>query len=102
MFRRLDSDFVFRLSFYSDSFMILTKIAVKQNVDTDTRPHVCGVFLMFILALADGLCCTRFIYPILCWCWCSKIRNRSIDWSQVSRFLPEDGDRIQSPKRCVF
>jgi hypothetical protein len=24
----------------------------------------------------------------------------SVDWAQLSRLLPEDGDRIQSPKRC--
>jgi hypothetical protein len=24
----------------------------------------------------------------------------SVDWAQLSTFLPEDGDRIQSPKRC--
>jgi hypothetical protein len=26
----------------------------------------------------------------------------STDWAQLSRLLPEDGDRIQSPKRCVL
>jgi hypothetical protein len=26
----------------------------------------------------------------------------SIDWLQLSRVLPEDGDRIQPPKRCVL
>jgi hypothetical protein len=26
----------------------------------------------------------------------------SIDWAQLSRLLPKDGDRIQSPKRCVL
>jgi hypothetical protein len=26
----------------------------------------------------------------------------SIDWAQLSRFLPEEGDRIQSTKRCVL
>jgi Zn-finger protein len=25
-----------------------------------------------------------------------------MDWVELSRLLPEDGDRIQSPKRCVL
>jgi hypothetical protein len=25
-----------------------------------------------------------------------------MDWAQLSRILPEDGDRIQYPKRCVL
>jgi hypothetical protein len=25
-----------------------------------------------------------------------------IDWGEFSRLLPEDGERIQSPKRCVL
>jgi hypothetical protein len=29
-------------------------------------------------------------------------RTSSIDWTQLSRLLPEDGDRIQSPKHCVL
>jgi hypothetical protein len=29
-----------------------------------------------------------------------EIETSSVDWAQLSRFLPEDGDRIQSPKRC--
>jgi hypothetical protein len=27
-------------------------------------------------------------------------RIRSVDWVRQSRLLPEDGDRIQSPKPC--
>jgi hypothetical protein len=30
-----------------------------------------------------------------------EIGTSSIDWAKLSRILPEDGDRIQSPKRCV-
>jgi hypothetical protein len=30
------------------------------------------------------------------------ISGPEIDWAQLSRVLPEDGDRIQSPKRCVL
>jgi hypothetical protein len=40
--------------------------------------------------------------PILCWCWCPEIGTSSIDWAQLSRLLPEDGDKTQSPKRFVF
>jgi hypothetical protein len=40
---------------------------------------------MFVLTLADGLCCAWFIYPVLCWCWCSEIGTNSIDWAQLSR-----------------
>jgi hypothetical protein len=73
-------------------------------MDIGARPQVCGVFLMFmfVLTLAGGLCCASFIYPILCWCWCLEIWISSIDLAQMSRLLSEDGDRIQSPKRCVF
>jgi hypothetical protein len=28
--------------------------AMKQCMDIDARPHVCGIFLMFVLTLADG------------------------------------------------
>jgi hypothetical protein len=28
-----------------------------------------------------------------------EIETSSFDWAQLSRLLPEDGDRIQSPKR---
>jgi hypothetical protein len=30
-----------------------------------------------------------------------EIVTSSIDWAKLSRVLPEDGDRIQSPKRRV-
>jgi hypothetical protein len=31
---------------------------------------------MFVLTLADGLCCAWFVYPSLCWCWCPEIGTR--------------------------
>jgi hypothetical protein len=31
-----------------------------------------------------------------------QIGASSADWTQQSRFLPEDGDRVQSSKRCVL
>jgi hypothetical protein len=31
--------------------------------------------------------------------WCPEIEISSVDWAQPSRLLPEDQDRIQSPKR---
>jgi hypothetical protein len=34
--------------------------------------------------------------------WTPEIGASSVDWTQQSRFLPEDGDRVQPPKRCVF
>jgi hypothetical protein len=43
-----------------------------------------------------------YVYTALCWCWCPETGTNSIDWAQLSRFLPEGGDRIQSPKRCVL
>jgi hypothetical protein len=54
--------------------------------------------LMFVLTPADGLCCVWLIYPIWCWLRCPEIEISSVDWAQPSRLLPEDGDRIQSPK----
>jgi hypothetical protein len=62
------------------------------------KSHVCRVSLVFVLTHADGLCCLWFIYPVLC--WCPEIGTSSIDRAQLSRLLPEDGDRIQSPKLC--
>jgi hypothetical protein len=32
----------------------------------------------------------------------SGLATSSIDWAKLSRFLPEEGDGIQSPKRCVL
>jgi hypothetical protein len=29
-------------------------------------------------------------------------RSSSVDWAKLSRFLPESGDKIQSPKRHVL
>jgi hypothetical protein len=55
---------------------------------------------MFVLTPTDGLCCVRFVYHVLCWLWCLEIGTGSIDWAQLSRLLPEDGDRVQSTKRC--
>jgi hypothetical protein len=31
-----------------------------------------------------------------------ELETSSIYWDQLSRFLPEDGDRIQPPKRWVL
>jgi hypothetical protein len=60
------------------------------------------MFLMFVLTITDGLCCSWFIYPTLCWCCCLEIGTSSIDWAQMRRFSPEDTNRIQSPKSCVL
>jgi hypothetical protein len=67
----IQTNFLSIVDFYSDITLILTTIAVKQCMDIGARPHVCRVlfmFLIFVLTLADGLRCTWFIYPILCWC----------------------------------
>jgi hypothetical protein len=71
-------------------------------MDIGARLHVCGIFLMFVLTFAVGLCCGWFMYPIWCWCLCSEVGNSSIDWGQLNRFLPEYGDIIQSPKLYVL
>jgi hypothetical protein len=34
------------------------------------------------------------------WAQSSDIRTSSIDWAQLSKVFPEDGDRIPSPKCC--
>jgi hypothetical protein len=57
---------------------------------------------MYALTLADNLCCVWFTYPIFCWCSGPEIGASSIDWALLSRLLPEDGDRIRHPKRCVL
>jgi hypothetical protein len=49
----------------TDISLMLTT-AVKQCMDMGARPHVCGVILILVLTLADGLCCAWIIYPILC------------------------------------
>jgi hypothetical protein len=59
------------------------------------------MFLMFVLTLADGLCCVWFIYPILCWCWCLELGTNSVDWVQLSKFHLKT-DRIQSAKCYAF
>jgi hypothetical protein len=40
---------------------------------------------MFVLTLAGGLYCARYIYPVLCWNLCPEMTS-SIDWAQLSRF----------------
>jgi hypothetical protein len=47
-----------------------------------------------------NLSCGCFIYPLYHWQGCPQIGASSADWTPQSRFLPEDGDRVQSPKRC--
>jgi hypothetical protein len=38
------------------------------------------------------------------WCWhrCPEIWTSSVDWAQLSRFFPEDGDRIQVETLCLL
>jgi hypothetical protein len=54
----------------------------------------------------DGTRCwltvSRNVTLTLTWCRCPEIGTSFIDLAQLNRLSPEDGDRIQSPKRCVF
>jgi hypothetical protein len=58
-------------------------------------------YLMFVLTLADGLCCAWIIYPALCWYRCPEMGTSSIDWAQLSRFRLET-DAEFSPRNAVF
>jgi hypothetical protein len=44
------------------------------------------MILIFVLTLADDLCCAWIIYPILCFCWCPEKGTSSTDWAQLIRF----------------
>jgi hypothetical protein len=62
---------------------------VNYCIHICARPHLFGefeCFLIFILTLADGLCCAWFIYPIRYQCGRPEIWTSSIDWAQLSRF----------------
>jgi hypothetical protein len=73
-FRRLDSVFVFRYNLLS---------------------WAVSVFRYNLLSWAVSV----FSYNLLSWA-VSVFRYNLLNWA--SRFFPEDGDRIQSPKRCVL
>jgi hypothetical protein len=55
---------------------------------------------MFVLTPADGLRYVWITYPVLRWFWCPDIGTSSIDSTQLSMLLPEEGVRAQSPKSC--
>jgi hypothetical protein len=42
--------------------------------------------------------CLVYISSLI-WFWAPEIGTRSIDCAQLSRLLPENGDRVQHPKR---
>jgi hypothetical protein len=47
------------------------------------------------------VCAVLGLYtPSWCWYKCPELGTSSIDWFQLSIILPEDGDRVQSNKRC--
>jgi hypothetical protein len=51
--------------------------------------HPCGaVFLplMCVLNLADGLCCTGYVYAVLSRCYCRGIGVNYIDWVKLHIF----------------
>jgi hypothetical protein len=56
-------------------------------------------FLIHMLIPADGLSYVWFMYPVLYWFWCPEMGTSSIDWVRLSSLLPEDGDKVQFPKR---
>jgi hypothetical protein len=71
--------------------------------DNPMHGHSCKAscmlsFLMFVLNPTGGLCCVWFIYPVLWWLWCPEVGTSSIGWIQLSRLLPENGDRVQFQK----
>jgi hypothetical protein len=70
-------------------------------MDVGARPHMCGVFLMFVLTLADGLClclvCTSCLVLVLM----SGDREQLYRLGPTEWVLLEEGGRIQSPK-CVL
>jgi hypothetical protein len=57
---------------------------------------------MFVLTLADGLCCAWFVYLILCWCIYPEKKELALLIGPTEYVPPEDGDRIQSLKCCVL
>jgi hypothetical protein len=60
--------------------------------------------LMFVITLANGLCCALFMYPILCCSWCPEIGTRSIDWAQLSSFhlKTETESSLQWPPKLLL
>jgi hypothetical protein len=56
---------------------------------------------MFVLILAEDLCCVWFINPVLYLFECPETAPCFINWGQISRLLREDGDTVQSPKHCL-
>jgi hypothetical protein len=43
-----------------------------------------------------GLCCLVYTYSLLCRFWCPEIGTSSINFAQLNRLLPEDGDNSVS------
>jgi hypothetical protein len=73
------------------------------NRISNRAPHECksrafqpepSCSVAFILNILIILAACNNIYK------CNVIEINSVRWAQVSRLLPEDRDRIQSPKRC--
>jgi hypothetical protein len=66
---------LFSVCFHFDSILILWTLAVKLCMAIGARPHMCEVFLMFVLTPADGLCC---VWLIILSCVGSGARKRGI------------------------
>jgi hypothetical protein len=52
--------------------------------------------------LADALCCAWLIYPVLVLVQVSGDRDKLYRLGPTEEVLPEDGDRIHSPKHYVL
>jgi hypothetical protein len=68
-----------------------------------TSPHTSGNIFRLNICINFSFPTTSYMsrpafYPVLCWFWCREMGTSSIDSAQLSRFSPEDGDRVQSPK----
>jgi hypothetical protein len=57
--------------------------------------QIFALFMLFIIKMVARWAPLRRLFRLLG----REIGISSIDWAQLSRFLPEDGDGIQSPKR---
>jgi hypothetical protein len=64
----------------------------------DDLPEICGRIPCISCVVLDQPASPSLPSNI----FCVKIATGSVHSAQLCRFLPEDRDRIQSPKRCVL
>jgi hypothetical protein len=84
---------LFSIDFYFDNTLILWTLAIKWCMATCARSHACGVFNVFLNSRWWFMLCLVYI-P--CLVLTLVIEISSVDWTQQSRLLSEDGDRIVS------